>query len=101
MSNNYKKWTLEEDSILIAQVKANPQNLQLAFFLTSTRVHRSKNACSNRWYQVLSKNNANTNNICFTIFSKSMYGINRKNLKTPCKENKNIWNYIINFIKKL
>jgi len=104
MSNKNKKWTSAEDSKLIAQVKANPQNLKLAFDKASSELKRTHGACSNRWYTVLSKSyKDNPDAVCFAVFSKKRYGVNRKNCReeSSVSTNRGIWNYIVNFIKKL
>ena len=103
MSKN-RKWTSAEDSKLIAQVKVSPQNLKAAFNRASKELKRTTGACSNRWYTVLSKSyKDNPDAVCFAVFSKKNYGVNRKNCnnETTISANKGIWNSIINFIKKL
>lgn len=102
---DYKnRWTSDEDSTLIAQVRAYPQNLRQAFQNASEKLGRTKSACAQRWYTKLSHSyKENPKNICFTMFSKKHYGVNRKNLtqETTVAANKSIWRVIINFISKL
>lgn len=97
MPRRIRVWTEDEDRVLLSQVKANPQNLSLAFQLTSEEINRTKGAISNRWYTVLSKRE-NKDNTCFMTISKEMYGRNRKNLKEPIPAPEvSRWRRILNF----
>lgn len=103
-TNNSKRWTSEEDNILLAAVKGYPQNLKKAFEIVGERIGRSKTACSARWYCTLSKTyKDNPKNVCFAIFSSNKYGINRKNCKqiSTTRVNRSVWRSILNFIKIL
>lgn len=54
MANTRRKWTKEEDEILVQAIKANPHNKAEAFRQASTKMDRDAKSCSNRWYMQLS-----------------------------------------------
>lgn len=76
MSNRCKRWTPEEDSRLVNQVRAFPQNLNKCFTIVSELTGRSKTACAARWYGILSKR---TENAAFFTVSQHSKLLNRKN----------------------
>ena len=73
-----KRWTAQEDTIVVSAVKDSPTNLKTAFKAASKKTGRSEGACSNRWYTVLSKDKANA---CFVTISGKHQALNRKNGK--------------------
>lgn len=104
MVKKNQRWTSAEDSKLIAQVKVSPENLTEAFQRAARELKRTTGACSNRWYTVLSKSyKDNSDAICFAVFSKEKYGVNRKNCKVESSERNNhsVWKFIVNFIKRV
>ena len=48
--NQRRKWTNEEEQVLIDQVRQNPGNLARAFRATSNITGRSPHSCEQRWY---------------------------------------------------
>ena len=80
-----KRWSTTEDSIVVDQVRKSPTNLKQAFKEAARVTGRSKQACSGRWYTVLSKDK---NNACFITISAKHKSLNRKNSKgTACNTN--------------
>ena len=71
-----KRWTAQEDTIVVSAVKDSPTNLKAAFRAAGKKIGRSEGACSNRWYTVLSKDKANA---CFVTVSSKHQSLNRKN----------------------
>ena len=71
-----KRWTAQEDTIVVSAVKDSPTNLRAAFKAAGKKTGRSEGACSNRWYTVLSKDKANA---CFVTVSGKHQSLNRKN----------------------
>ena len=53
MANN-KKWTKEEEEILVQAIQANPHNISEALRTASATMNRSFKACQFHWYGVLS-----------------------------------------------
>jgi hypothetical protein len=49
-----KRWTKQEDKILVQAIKANPQNRAKAFKIASKKLDRTVYACTYRWYSYLS-----------------------------------------------
>ena len=77
-----KRWTAKEDTVVVSAVKESPTNLSAAFVEASKKIDRTKGACGDRWYTVLSKDKANA---CFITVSGKHQSLNRKNSKgTPC-----------------
>lgn len=101
-TNIKKKWTKEEDKILIKEIKETPENLKSAFQRTGKKIGRTTSACMFRWYGVVSKMyNKDVNSVCFAIYSSRKYGVNRKNVSEdiPVKH-LSIWQRILKMFKK-
>ena len=89
-----RKWTIEEDNILVQAVKANPHNLQSTFKRVSELIDRTETAVEMRWYYKLKK----TSN-CFITVSKNktlkngkIVAINTQDKSE--KTNKTLWEKI-------
>lgn len=52
-----RKWTPEEEEVLLDEIGRNPINLRMCFVAASTRIHRTPNACASHWYTCLSQSN--------------------------------------------
>ena len=91
-----KRWTKEEDEILVQAIKANPHNLSKAFREVSLKLERTETAINYRWYYVL-KNKS----VCFMTvspnktLSNGKISTNNKVDKTP----KTFWQKIKEFFK--
>lgn len=85
-----KRWTFEEDNILIEEVKLHPTNLQVAFKIAACRIQRTQTAVSLRWYRVLRKEN----NFIYGVFSDKSYSMNIKNGEGKLTKKKSIFNRI-------
>lgn len=97
MNRTNRKWTEEEDSILLSQVKRQPQNLSRSFLAVSERTGRSQQAVSNRWYTVVSKK---PDSVCFFTASPKHVSRNRKN-GVGVESNINIWQRLMSVIRNL
>lgn len=96
-----KRWTKDEDKVLLESVKAAPHNLKQAFTQASSKLNRSVTACSTRWYTELSKRK-DSDNIVFMCVSAKKMSVNRKVLgEDNNPEAPSLWKRIMNFIKKL
>lgn len=93
-----RKWTPEEDRVLLNQIEAFPHNLTKCFAIVSEVVNRTPGACAARWYTKLSKN-PNIEPL-FATMSKQHCSKNRKNgMGVPSTPS--IWRKILNLIKGL
>lgn len=101
-----KKWTNEEDKVLVQLIEKYPHNLNKAFLMASGKLERTKSACQFRWYQHLGNpNSPKHSSVCFTILSKRKQMVDRKNYiegrsKRKPKNNKvSIWKKILNLLR--
>ena len=101
MANN-KKWTKEEEEILVQAIQANPHNISEALRTVSATINRSFNACQIHWYSVLSpKNKPNKMGISFVSVGSNTVYKNRKNSGTSTvqPEKSTIWSRIKRLLK--
>lgn len=101
MANN-KKWTKEEEEILVQAIQANPHNISEALRTASATINRSFNACQFHWYAVLSpKNKPNKIGISFISVGPNTIYKNRKNSGTSTiqPEKSTIWSRIKRLLK--
>lgn len=96
-----KRWTKEEEEILVQAIKANPHNIKEAFRYASAKLGRTEDACRVRWYQAIAPaNNPIKLGISFIgVGSKTVYK-NRKNSGNAYTkpEKSNLWMMIKKFI---
>lgn len=77
---NKKRWTKEEEEILVKAIQANPHNIVEALKTASATINRSFNACRFHWYEVLSpKNNPTKIGVSFVSIGPNTIYKNRKN----------------------
>ena len=101
MANN-KKWTKEEEKILVQAIQANPHNISEALRTASNTINRSFQACQFHWYAVLSpKNKPNKIGISFVSIGPNTIYKNRKNSGTSTvqPEKSTIWSRIKRLLK--
>lgn len=67
MTTRKRRWTNDEDEVLITQVRSNPNNLAKAFRATSDIVGRSPHCVEQRWYTKI----RHTEVIFMTVSSKT------------------------------
>ena len=101
MANN-KKWTKEEEEILVQAIQANPHNISEALKTASNTINRSFLACQFHWYGVLSpKDKPNKMGISFVSIGPNTIYKNRKNSGTSTiqPEKSTIWSRIKRLLK--
>ena len=76
MARQTRKWTPEEEQVLVNQVRAFPQNMSKCFHIVAETIDRTPLAVSNHWYTKTSKN---PENLCFFTASPVHVSKNRKN----------------------
>lgn len=92
------KWSQSEEDILVDNVRKHPDNLSHAFQLTATQIGRSKTACTQHWYDVVSKGNHTP------FFFGSTKGVvrNRKNPKKSAtnatKKTESLYQRLLKFL---
>lgn len=69
-----RKWTDEEEQVLISQVRNNPNNLSRAFRATSDVIDRSSHSIEQHWYT----KTRHLEPVFMTVGSKTM-NVNSKN----------------------
>ena len=95
--NKGKKWTEEEDAILLDKVKSSSKNLAKCFLVLADELQRSPKSVAHRWYTVVSKREG----VCaFGVISSQHFSKNRKNGEgvpiTP-----SLWRRFLNLIRNL
>ena len=101
MANN-KRWTKEEEEILVQAIAANPHNLSEALRTASNTINRSFLACQFHWYVVLSpKDKPSKMGISFVSIGPNTVYKNRKNSGTSMiqPEKSTIWSRIKRLLK--
>ncbi len=92
-----RRWTEEEEKLLLRQVRAFPQNLTKCFLMVAQNVDRTPGAVANHWYTVVSKR---PDAVCFFTASAKHVSKNRKNGK-GIESNGNIWRRLLAVIRNL
>lgn len=88
-----KRWTKEEEKILVQAVKANPHNLSKAFREVAEKLGRTERAISGQWYT-----KTRVNSLCFVTVSQGKEFKNGKNyvpdcghVNSPTPSSKTLW----------
>lgn len=76
MARQNRKWTTEEERVLIDQVRVFPQNLTKCFLIVAETLDRTPTAVASHWYTKTSKN---PEVMCFFTASPVHVSKNRKN----------------------
>ena len=91
-----KRYTAEEDNIIINYIISNPGNIQKACKELGIQLNRSTIAISTRWYKLSHKKLDKS----FITFGKNKHVCNRKNVNNLSKHNVSLWKIILNAITK-
>ncbi len=91
----YKRWTDEEDRVLIAQVSRSPENLTKAYETAARLLGRTKLACQYRWVKYLRDSNA----VAFTLIGSTYAMKNSKVRGEKRRMRKSIWTWIKDLFK--
>lgn len=92
-----RKWTPEEESILINAVRNSPHNLSAAFLSVSPQINRSFGAIEQHWYT-----KTRLKSPVFICASNKKASYNQKNsfkTQTPKKSSNRLWKAILSFFK--
>ena len=99
---NKKRWTKEEEEILVQAIQANPHNISEALRTASATINRSFKACEFHWYMVLSsKDNPTKIGISFVSIGQNTIYKNRKNSRTSIvqPDKSTLWSKIKRLLK--
>lgn len=88
-----RKWTTEEEQVLISQVRNYPNNLSRAFRATGEEIGKSENAVRVQWYN----HTRHSETIFMTVGAKNM-NINSKNSSTAQPVQLPIWRRILKLL---
>lgn len=92
-----KRYSAEDDQVILQKVRENSSNLQKAFRIASREIGHSPASINHRYYRVLSKGNA-----CFVTVSKNKAYVNKKILKDTTEEkpvSESIFSKILKWLK--
>lgn len=96
-----KRWTDEENNILVQAIKANPHNIQEACKHAATKLGRTPRACVLHWYEVIAPaNNPTKLGVSFLAVGPKTIYKNRKNSGSSIiqPEKNTLWTKIKKFI---
>lgn len=84
-----RKWTDDEEQVVISKVKANPNNLQKAFREASFEINRSVDCITQHWYTKQCTRPALKDRCgnCFLTYGGRSLNINRKNVHINTSDN--------------
>lgn len=88
-----RRWTNEEEQVLIDQVRINPSNLSRAFRNASNIIGRSPHSCEQRWYGRV----RHSETVFMTIGARNM-SVNSKVSNNPQPVRLSIWRRILNLL---
>ena len=80
-----KRWTAEDDRVLLNQVTRHANNLFEAFRETSRLLDRTESACKQRWYSTLL--HSPETSMCFVTIGKGTKNANRKVVRKNTSDN--------------
>lgn len=91
-----RKWTEDEEKVVISKIEENPNNLQKAFREASLEIGRTPAAIEYRWYQGGLK-------LFMTYGRKGTLNSNRKNVSSKTSDNtirtrKSKWRRILDIL---
>ena len=93
MTTVKRRWTNEEEQLLIDQVRQNPNNLAKAFRDTSDIIGRSTHSIEQRWYGKV----RHSETVFMTIGAKNM-SVNSKVSNNPQPVRLPIWKRILKLL---
>lgn len=97
--NQRRRWTNEEEQVLLSQVRQNPGNLAKAFRATSGVIGRSSHSIEQRWYTKIRHSEA----VFMTISANNTISTNQKNVYNSNTDNTqnspSIWERFLGFLR--
>lgn len=95
-----RRWTNDEEEVVIQEVAKNPNNLEEAFRRASRKLDRTQGAIHARWHITGLRARSG---ICFATYGKNTINPNRKVVRANSTDNTGrvtncIWNRFINLL---
>lgn len=99
-----RKWTEDEEKVVISKIEANPNNLQRAFREASLEINRTPTTIKWGWYQGGLREKSDK--LFMTYGRKGTLNINRKNVSSKTSDNtirtrESKWRRILDILFKL
>ena len=87
--STFRRWTDDEEQVVISKVKANPNNLSKAFKEASSEIGRTVGSIRQHWYIKRGKKVALKDRCgnCFLTYGGKSLNINRKNVSINTSDN--------------
>lgn len=100
-----RRWTEEEDRVLLSKIQENPGNLKQAFSETAEELGRNPQGVTSRWYKKLAPKNLNDRtNTAFMTYSAARINCNRKITRPETQRPRSIrrskWRRILDILFK-
>lgn len=99
----FKRWTQEEDQVLVHFIKEEPLNKKAAFKKAAELLNRDVYSCKNRWYTALSNPESKYYvGACFTMLGIAAATVNRTRYSKkiqPIKIKESIWTRILKLLR--
>lgn len=98
-----RKWTEDEELVILRKIEANPSNLQEAFRQASVILGRSSDCCCQKWYRGGLRERSE---VLFLVYGrKGTLVENRKIISDNCPDNikkvkKSLWKRIFELLHK-
>lgn len=80
-----RRWTVEEDRVLVDQIKRNANNIRRGLRNSARLLERTFSACENRWYSVILKSEDTA--VCLATIGYKTKNINRKVVSEHTSDN--------------
>lgn len=95
-----RRYSNNEDKVIIGKVAKYPNNLQRAFKEAGIKLNRPSSSIQERWYKKLKNNNV----VFVTYGKKGTVNVNRKNVHENTTDNTvvkpELWRGFLNLFKK-
>lgn len=98
-----RKWTEDEEKVVISKIEANPNNLQRAFREASLEIDRTPAAIGWKWHQGGLRERERSGKLFMTYGRKGTLNSNRKNVSSNTSDNtirtrKSKWRRILDIL---
>lgn len=99
--STFRRWTEDEEKVVISKIEANPNNLQRAFREASLEIGRTPATIGYRWYQGGLRKRSGK--LFITYGRKGTLNSNRKNVSSKTSDNtirtrKSKWRRILDIL---